>query len=209
MIISRLKNLFSFGSSDLKDILPFDFFDRSERMKQLHREGRYAGTSKISEWNKSEERKERMQNIRSRNAKDKTSKGYGSEYKMRVDNRNLILSQYRGTPGFFYFLDFPTLDSIKVGYSKNWEFRTKYQLVAKKTNTPEKVLMILSGKSEDLADLEYNTLLEFQDYTRLDSTGTRYTEFLDRHVKSDVYSYILDWIKNSPSLFNVELNNFS
>jgi hypothetical protein len=186
--------------SEFADLLPFDFFNRSERMKQLHREGRYKGTSKIGDWNKSDERKERMKRILEQNSKDKSSEGYGSERKMRLDNKNLLLSQYHGQQGFLYFLDFPGLDSVKVGFSKNWKFRTDYQLVSKKSQTEENVLMIISGLTEDLAELEYNTLIEFQEYTRLDNSGTRYTEYLDRKIKSNVYKYLEKQVKENPTL---------
>lgn len=209
-----LRKLWDNIYSGFKDLLTFDFFnkserdkyeahglfDRSEHMRQLHKEGRYKGTSKIGEWNSSEERKERMKEIREKNSKDKTSKGYGSEYKMRVDNKNLLLSQYKGDPGYLYYLDFPTMKSVKIGISKNWEFRTSYQLVSKKSEIPEKVLLVVSGLMEDLAELEFNALLDFQDYTRLNSNGTRYTEFLDDKVKKDLYDYILGWTKNKPNL---------
>lgn len=199
-ILRNLWNRISRKYSEFKDLLPFDFFDRSERMKQLHREGRYVGTSKIGEWNKSDERKERMKTIREKNSKDKTSKGYGSEYKMRVDNRNLLLSQYKGQKGYLYYLDFPTLSSVKIGYSKNWEFRTSYQIVSKKSEIPETILLVVSGLTEDLAELEFNALLDFQDYTRLNAEGTRYTEFLDEKIKAKLYNYILDWTNNNPDL---------
>ena len=206
-ILRNLWNRFFNNSySEFEDLLPFDFFDRSERMKQLHKEGRYLGTSKIGDWNKSEERKERMKTIRERNSKDKTSKGYGSEYKMRVDNKNLLLSQYKGQQGYLYYLDFPTLSSVKIGYSKNWEFRTSYQIVSKKSEIHETILLVVSGLTEDLAELEFNALLDFQDYTRLNSSGTRYTEFLDEKVKSDLYKYILDWVKDNPGL-NIKIKN--
>lgn len=214
-----LRKLWNNIYSGFKDLLPFDFFDRSEReeivnktfdrsarMKQLHAEGRYKGTSKIGEWNKSDERKERMKEIRNKNSKDKSSKGYGSEYKMRIDNKNLLLSQYKGQKGYLYYLNFPTIDSVKIGFSKNWEFRTTYQLVSKKSEIPEEVLIIVSGLTEELAELEFNALLHFQDYTRLDSSGTRYTEYLDDKIKKELYDYILNWVKDNPKL-KIEIKN--
>ena len=75
-------------------------FNRSEHMKQLHQEGRYLGTSKIGLWNSSEEKRERMRNIRERNLLDKTSHGYGSEYHQRIGSEPwrqiLLLSDRRG-----------------------------------------------------------------------------------------------------------------
>lgn len=200
IIVRKILNKFFNDYSDFQYLLPIDFFNRSERMKELHRQGRYKGTSKIGTWNKSEEKRKRMEEIRERNAKDKSSTGYGSERKMRLDNKNLLLSQYKGQPGYLYFLDFPTLDSVKIGFSKNWEFRTNYQLVSKKSQTEENVIMIISGVTEDLAEIEYNALLDFQDYTRLDETGTRYTEYLDRDIKSDMYKYIEKAVKENPRL---------
>ena len=62
-------------------------WSRSEHMKMLHQSGRYQGTSKIGEWNKSEEKRQRMVNIRSANSLNKNSHGYGSEIHMRIANR--------------------------------------------------------------------------------------------------------------------------
>lgn len=202
-----LRNVLTGSSSDFEDLLPFDFFDRAARMRELHKQGRYAGTSKIGTWNSSEEKRQRMVNIRAKNALDKTSTGYGSERKMRLDNKNLILSQYTGQPGYLYFLDFPGLDSIKIGFSKNWEFRTTYQLVSKKSGTEEKVLMIISGTAEKLAELEYDTLLEYQKYTRLNPTGTRYTEYLDRKILPVVYKFLENRVRKDPGLkFEIKNN---
>ena len=43
-------------------------------------------------------------------------------------------------------------------------------------------------------------MLDFQDYTRLDETGTRYTEYLDRDIKSDMYKYIEKAVKENPRI---------
>ena len=77
-------------------------FNRSEHMKQLHQEGRYLGTSKIGLWNSSEEKRERMRNIRERNLLDKTSHGYGSEYHQRQNNRVLLHNKFQGENGFLH-----------------------------------------------------------------------------------------------------------
>ena len=57
----------------------FNYWNRSEHMKELHRLGRYKGTSKIGEWNKSDEKRNRMHALRIKNSMDKSSTGYGSE----------------------------------------------------------------------------------------------------------------------------------
>jgi len=97
-----------------------------------------------------------------------------------------------------YFLIFPA--SVKVGFSKDWERRTTKQILG------GKVSLIISGPTNDLADLEFNTLVHFQDYTRLDESGTRYTEFLDLIVKRDVYKFLKDAVKNDKSL-QIEVDN--
>lgn len=178
--------------SDFSDLLDFDFFNRSERMKELHRQGRYKGTSRIGNWNRSEEKRERMKRIREKNQKDKTSRGYGSEYHQRQANRTLLHNKFQGQSGFMYLLEFPK--SIKVGFSKDWERRTSKQIIG------GRVILIISGPTDNLADLEFDTLIEFQDYTQLDSTGTRYTEFLDKDVAEDVYDYLLTKVKEDPKL---------
>lgn len=167
-------------------------FNRSEHMKQLHAQGRYAGTSKIGEWNVSEDKRVRMAELRSKNALDKNAKGYGSERAMRVNNRNLLYNKFQGESGYFYFLDFPK--SIKVGFSKDWERRTTKQILGGKT------LMIVSGPTIDLADLEFDVFVEFQEYTQLNQDGTRYTEFLDKKVKWKVYKYIENYVSKNPKL---------
>lgn len=100
----------------------FSDWNRSEHMKFLHSQGRYLGTSKIGIWNQSEDKRTRMAELRTKNALDKTSHGYGSEYHMRISNRELLHNKFQGDSGYFYFLDFP--ESIKCGFSKDWERRT-------------------------------------------------------------------------------------
>ena len=179
MIIKRFK-LFSSG------------FNRSEHMKMLHSQGRYAGTSKIGQWNVSEEKRARMAELRSKNALDKNSTGYGSERAMRVNNRLLLHNKFQGEQGYLYFLEFP--NSIKVGFSKDWERRTTKQILGGRT------LMIVSGPTIDLADLEFDVFVEFQKYTQLNQDGTRYTEFLEKKVKQKVYKYIEDCVAKNPNL---------
>lgn len=99
--------------------LPLNNFDRAAHMRELHAQGRYAGTSRIGEWNVSKEKHDRMEEIRKRNLLDKSSHGYGSEYHMRLANKTLLGNKFQGEEGFLYFLEFP--GSIKVGFSKDWE----------------------------------------------------------------------------------------
>ncbi len=177
-------------------------FNRSEHMKQLHASGRYAGTSKIGIWNQSEEKRERMKEIRERNLLDKTSHGYGSEYHMRLANRTLLHNKFQGKQGFLYFLDFP--GSVKVGFSKDWERRISKELFH--SYLGGRVIMIISGPTEDLADLEFNTMIKFQKYTKLDSTNTRYTEFLDKKEKRKVYEFLKEQVYDNPNL-KIEVEN--
>ena len=177
-------------------------FNRSEHMKQLHKDGRYKGTSKIGIWNSSEEKRERMKNIREKNRLDKNSKGYGSEYHMRMANRTLLHNKFQGKQGFLYFLDFP--GSVKVGFSKDWERRISKELFH--SYLGGRVIMIISGPTEDLADLEFNTMIKFQKYTKLDSTNTRYTEFLDKKEKRKVYEFLKEQVYDNPNL-KIEVEN--
>lgn len=190
----RLQRLYSDNFSDL-----LLCFNRSEHMKQLHKEGRYKGTSKIGIWNSSEEKRERMKNIRERNRLDKNSKGYGSEYHMRIANRTLLHNKFQGQSGFMYFLEFPK--TVKVGFSKEWHRRLDKEI------TGGRVILIISGPTDDLADLEFDTFIEFQDYTQLDETGTRYTEFLDKKVKRKVYDFLLKKVKENRKL-RIDVKNY-
>lgn len=173
-------------------------WNRSEHMKMLHAQGRYAGTSKIGLWNSSEEKRERMRNIMKANALDKSSRGYGSEYAMRVNNRTLLHNQFQGESGYLYFIKFP--GSIKVGFSKNWERRLQYQLPHQFHILGGKVIMIISGPTSDLADLEFDTFMEFQKYTQLSKDGTRYTEFMDLRAKKQVYEFLKKKVQENKNL---------
>lgn len=167
-----------------------DYWSRSEHMKNLHRQGRYKGTSKIGTWNKSDEKKERMKRYREQNRKDKKSKGYGSEHHMRKSNRELLFNKFQGKSGYLYYLSFPA--SVKVGFSKDYIGRTQY--------LGGKIICVVSGPTEELADLEYDIFMEFMEYTQLDSTGTRYTEFLDKKVMNKVKKFIDERVKDSNNL---------
>jgi len=184
-------------SSDISDLLLM--FDRAEHMRQLHKEGRYKGTSRIGVWNSSEEKRERMKNIRERNRLDKNSHGYGSEYHMRQANRTLLHNKFQGQSGFMYFLEFPK--TVKVGFSKEWHRRLDREI------TGGRVILIISGPTDDLADLEFDTFIEFKDYTKLDESGTRYTEFLDKKVKKQIYEYLLKKVRENKKL-KIDVKNY-
>lgn len=170
-----------------KKLKVYSTWSRSEHMKSLHANGRYQGTSRIGEWNRSQEKAERMKKIWNNNRLDKNSHGYGSEYAMRVNNRNLLYNKFQGDEGYLYFLDFPA--SVKVGFSKDWERRTTREILG------GKVLMIISGPTKDLADLEFDIMIKYQDYTKLNKTGERYTEFFDKSQKSSIWDYLKKEVK--------------
>lgn len=173
-------------------------FNRSEHMKELHRLGRYEGTSKIGIWNSSEEKKERMKLLLSKNALDKNSHGYGSEWHMRMNNRTLLHNKFQGENGYLYFVKYPA--SIKVGFSKNWERRLNYELPHTNNILGGKVIMIISGPTNTLADIEFSVFSEFQKYTQLSQDKTRYTEFMDKRIKNKVYDYLKNQVKNDKEL---------
>lgn len=189
-------------SSSLSSTSPWN---RSEHMKQLHAQGRYQGTSKIGLWNSSEEKRQRMANIRQANILNKNSKGYGSEYHMRLANRTLLHNQFQGENGYLYFVKYPA--SVKVGFSKNWERRISYQLPYKNHILGGQVIAIISGPTDDLADLEFDTFIKFQKYTKLSEDGTRYTEFLDLKVKKQVYEFLKQRVLENNKLEFLIQNN--
>ena len=128
-----------------------------------------------------------MSGYRAANALDKNSRGYGSEYHMRELNRELLHNKFQGESGYLYLLDFP--GSIKVGFSKDWERRTTQQILGGRT------VMIIAGPTNELADLEFDTLTEFKKWTRLNPEGTRYTEFLDRASREPVRKFLTSRVK--------------
>ena len=171
-------------------------WNRSEHMKRLHQEGRYAGTSKIGLWNVSDEKRQRMKEIYDRNRLDKSSHGYGSEYWMRQANRTLLHDKFQGDSGYLYYLDYPA--SVKVGFSKDWQRRVEKQLP--KQILGGTVLAIISGPTHDLAQLEFDTMIKFQKYTKLDSTGQRYTEWLEKSQKYRISKYLKEEVQKNPKL---------
>jgi len=171
-------------------------WSRSEHMKLLHSQGRYQGTSKIGVWNRSQEKHDRMIKIREQNLLDKNSHGYGSEYHMRIANHTLLGNKFQGEAGYLYLLEFPL--SIKVGFSKDWERRVNKQLP--KQILGGKVIAIISGPTNILADLEFNTMIKFQKYTKLNSEGTRYTEFIEKSQKNNVYRFLKDEVQKDTRL---------
>ena len=180
-------------------------FNRSEHMKLLHQQGRYLGTSKIGLWNSSEEKRERMKSIFEHNALDKNSRGYGSEYAMRVNNRQLLFNKFQGKDGYLYFVKYPA--SIKVGFSKNWERRLNYELPHTNHILGGKVIMIVSGYTSDLADLEFDTFIKFQEFTQLSQDKTRYTEFMDKKIRNEVYKFLKKRVKESNNKLKLIVDN--
>lgn len=191
MKVLRIKHFSSLVSTQ-------PIFNRSEHMKQLHAQGRYQGTSKIGIWNSSEEKRQRMALLGAKNALDKNSKGYGSEYAMRVNNRILLGNKFQGETGYLYFVRYPK--SIKIGFSKNWKRRINTQLIHQFQILGGKVVAIISGPTNELADLEFDTFIKFQKYTKLSKDETRYTEFLDDKIRKDVYNFLDDKVKNNSNL---------
>lgn len=173
-------------------------WSRSEHMKLLHSQGRYQGTSKIGIWNQSQDKHDRMMKIRESNLLNKSSHGYGSEYHMRVANRTLLHNKFQGASGYLYFLEFP--GSVKVGFSKDWERRVTKQILG------GRVIAIISGPTNDLADLEFDTMIKFQKYTKLNQEGTRYTEFLEKSQKQNIYRFLEEMVKKNNNL-KFEIHN--
>ena len=138
-----------------------------------------------------------MKRLYERNILDKSSKGYGSEYHMRERDRALLHNKFQGETGYMYFLDFPA--SIKVGFSKDWERRTTKQILG------GRVITILSGPTDILADLEFDIFTKFQKYTKLSEDGRRYTEFLDKSCKRKVYDYLMKAVKDSDGKLKIEV----
>jgi hypothetical protein len=159
-------------------------------MKELHKLGRYIGTSKIGAWNSSDDKRVRMAELRSRNSLDKSSRGYGSEYHMRVSNRLLLHNKFQGRQGYLYFLEFPS--SIKVGFSKDYMGRVSY--------LGGSIIRIVSGPTNDLADLEFDIFMKFMNFTKLNDEGTRYTEFMDKSIKNKVLKFIIERVNNIKEL---------
>lgn len=183
----------------IEEQLNFSGWDRAQHMRELHAQGRYKDVdTKIGLWNVSEERKQRMSNLYEQNRLNKNSVGYGSEHHMRLRNRELLHNKFQGEQGYFYFLEFPA--SVKVGFSKDWERRTTKQILG------GRVIMIISGPTDDLADLEFDAFMKFKNYTQLSDDGKRYTEFMNKSAKSQIYKFLEDNVRKNKKL-NYEIKN--
>lgn len=111
---------------------------------------------------------------------------------MRELNRELLHNKFQGKSGYLYFLDFP--GSVKIGFSKDWERRTGQQILG------GRVIMIIAGPTDDLADLEFDTLIEYQKYTRLNDAGTRYTEFLEKRARAGIWKTLDEAVSKNRAL---------
>jgi hypothetical protein len=109
---------------------------------------------------------------------------------MRLTNRRLLHNKFQSQSGYFYILEFPA--SIKVGFSKNYEGRISY--------LGGKILEVVAGPTNDLADLEFDILVKFQDCTLLSSDGSRYTEFMDKKISKEVIKFVNSTVKKSKNL---------
>ena len=109
---------------------------------------------------------------------------------MRVSNRLLLHNKFQGRQGYLYFLEFPS--SIKVGFSKDYMGRVSY--------LGGSIIRIVSGPTNDLADLEFDIFMKFMNFTKLNDEGTRYTEFMDKSIKNKVLKFIIERVNNIKEL---------
>lgn len=172
-----------------------DSCSRSCHMRKLTAEGRYKGTNRIADWNRSEARKERISKLSKERHLIKGARGFNSEHSDRLRNYHNILN--RESPDkdrFLYLLDFK--DKLKVGSTSTFNRRMW-------TLSPDGILFLIKGKSPEIAKLEFDTLVKFEYYTLLNESGTHYTEFLDYKVKDEVIKYFEELLSSSTTIQKV------
>lgn len=156
--------------------------NHSLKMKQLHKYGVYAGTSKITNYNKSKTHRLTASLKAKARRLNKESTAFNSEYSDRIRNRDNIRSRYNSEENrYLYVLEYD--DKIKVGSTSKLDRRLN-----ELTGFNDK--HIYKGTVYNISGLECNILLKFKDYTLLDETGSYYTEYLDKTCLSDVLAYI-------------------
>lgn len=156
--------------------------DHSNIMKKLHKCGVYKGTSKISEYNKSNLHKEVAKQKAKERRLDKNSIAFNSEYSDRIRNKDNIRRRYKSTDNrYLYVLEYE--DKIKVGSTSRLDrrlselkgFNNKY---------------LFKGTVFDISQLECDVFLTFKNKTLLDKTHSYYTEYLEKDCLNNILTYI-------------------
>jgi hypothetical protein len=164
-------------------------------MVLLTRQGRYKGTTKIAEYNKSEAHRKKTSELAAKRKLIKGARGFNSEHADRIRNyQNLIARESNDKIRYLYLMKFE--NSIKVGSTSTLDRRIF-------TLNPLDVLLLIKGGSHDIAKLELDTLVKFEYYTLLNSEGTAYTEYIDSSQTNNVIKYLNEIIEGSTTIQKV------
>jgi hypothetical protein len=165
-------------------------------MVLLTRAGRYKGTTKIAEYNKSDAHRKKASELAMKRKLTKGSRGFNSEHADRIRNyQNLINRESNDKIRYLYLMKFD--NSIKVGSTSTLDRRIF-------TLDPVDMLFLAKGGSHDIAKLELDTLVEFEYHTLLNEDKTAYTEHIDSSQTDNVISYLNKVIEGSTTIQKVE-----
>lgn len=154
----------------------------SKKITELHKTGKYLGTSRIVEYNKSDTHRKIASEKAKNRRLDKESIAFNSEFSDRIRNRDNILSRYpEDSIRYLYVLEYD--DKIKIGSTSKLERRLNDLKGYNKT-------YIYTGTVKDMANLECDIFIKFKYYTLLDETRSYYTEYLNKSCLYDVLNFI-------------------
>lgn len=173
-----------------------DSCSRSCHMVLLSRQGRYKGTTRIADYNRSEAHRTKCRQAAVKRHLVKGARGFNSEYSDRLRNYNNILSREPSDKTrYFYIFEYET--SIKIGSTSTLNRRLD-------ALCPISTIMLLSGPSHEIAKLEFDTLVKFENDTIVDSTNSYYTEFVSKSIKDSVVEFVNSQVEGSTTIRKVE-----
>ena len=111
----------------------------------------------------------------------KGSRGFNSEYSDRIRNCENIVSRFGLVqPRYLYVIDVG--NSIKLGSTNTLQRRMN--------SLGGELLFLLKGPTKDIAELERDTLIKFEKYTKLSEDKSFFTEFMESGIKLDLIDHL-------------------
>jgi hypothetical protein len=165
------------------------FINHSEKMKQLHKEGKYKETSHFINYNKTKKHSDIVSKFAKNRRLEKESKGFNSEYSDRIRNLNNILERFSNNDKrYLYILEYD--NKIKLGSTSNINRRFK------ELNGYNKCYLY-EGNVEIIASLECALFIKYKNYTLLDDSKSFYTEYLEKSILNSLLEKLNDQEKIS------------
>lgn len=157
---------------------------------------RYKGTNRIADYNRSESHRIKCRELAYKRHTIKGARGFNSEYSDRLRNYNNIINRESADhKRFLYLIEFDS--NIKVGSTSTFN-RRMFAL------SPESIIRVFEGGSHEIAKLEFDTLVKFENYTLLNQNKTAFTEYLDKCILPEIISYLDERVSGSTTIRKVD-----